>query len=132
VKERPRSVPSLTPPYSQANPSPSPSRLLGSPGGVGIGPSTWSQSMSPPEGTEAGADAPWLRLLLTPPPLAPPPSFGAALAEVEADALGWGLELAELSPNDEVSHAMPSPSASRPFGSLGSSTRASWASARLS
>jgi hypothetical protein len=34
--------------YPHAQPSPSPSRLSGSPGGVRIGPFTWSQSMSPP------------------------------------------------------------------------------------
>src|ERR687894_1412621 len=52
-------------------------------------------------------------------------------ADVEDDALEEADELAELPPGT-YSHATPSESPSRPLGSLGSSSRTSWASVWLS
>jgi hypothetical protein len=111
--ERDRSVA-----YSHAQPSPSPSRLSGSPDGVGMGPSTSSQSMSsPPPPDGAGS---WDGSVCRREPrcrLSSRSGFGSGVAS--------GASYCSFAASD--SQATPSPSPSRPLGSLGSAASAAWA-----
>ncbi len=62
-----------------------------------------------------------------PPPLAEADADADELADEEADDDCSGAEPTSSPPPVEVSRAMSSPFASRPFGSLGSLFSASWA-----